>query len=119
MSDTPISSFLFRQKTYHVHDMAILFQLLGMQERNDLISPAVSDRALFPLDGITSDEYRTAFKRLVEAKELVYNEDDTQRGYFVRRYWELMEGLEDVGKRAYFRRKRKEAMERKKDEVAV
>ena len=119
MSESPIHDFIWGSKSFHVHDIAVLLFLVGLQERNGILSPAVATKRMFSFDGITEEEYRAAFKRLEDAGEVVWMEDDQGRGYFVDRYLKLSDDLAENGARQYFRKKAKANRERKKAQVVA
>ena len=127
MSDTPISDFLFRCTNFHVHDVAVMFVLLHLQERMDfgesggLIRPGVATKRQM-LDGITDEEWAAAFERLVASGTVQWVESKPFRGGFVRGYRltgiydQLVEDMTDFGRRRYFRLRASESR-RKSDEA--
>lgn len=112
MSDTPISDFIQRSSCFHVHDLAVLIFLVGVQERGWPISPIARYGKFCYLSGLTEEEYQAAFQRLLENGEIVKVETEKWRGYEVARMENLEEGMMDFGKRMYFRRAAKRSRER-------
>lgn len=120
MSNSPIRDFIYRCPSLHVHDVAALFCLVALQESSGpgwVISPAVKDRRIIGLGGMTDEEWAASVARLIAAEELEWVEENNWRGFRVKRFDELQDAMTDFGKRAYFRQKTKESRERK--EVAV
>lgn len=118
MTDTPLSDFYLNVACGHVHDVAVLFALLGAEERArhcvcPFVSPAAKSGKVLLLQGISDEDLVKSFDRLQAAGEIKWNETEKWRGWTVTRFDELYAGLEDVGRRAYFRKKAKQSRESK------
>lgn len=104
-TESPISDFINRMSSFHVHDTALLIWLVALQETGWPISPyaAVGRWGVGRMNGMTEEEYEAAFARLIESGEVERVEEEDWRGFQVVRFDELQDGMMDFGKRRYFR----------------
>lgn len=72
-----------------------------------MISPIAETGKLVHMDGISQEESAAAFKRLVESGEIERFDSPGKRGFLVKRFDSLVSDMQDMGRRAYFRKARK------------
>lgn len=118
MSQRPIYDFC-GWVIYPVNDLGMLFWLIATQEISWPISPAVELGRFASLQGITAAESAASFKRLLEAGEVRWVENERWRGFEVTRFDELHEAMAKFGRRHYFRTAARERRGREKEKSKV
>lgn len=104
-TNRPINDFLHGMKSFHPHDVAVLFCLIGQQEvLGEIPHPKLRD-PLWSVD-LENVELRDAVDRLVQHGEIAHNNGL----YSVARYPAFLESIKEFGHRAWnrdYKRKRK------------
>jgi hypothetical protein len=102
-------------RSFHVHDIAALFLLVGVQEISWPISPFAATGKMFKLSGMTEEEGAQSFQRLLDLGEITKVETPQVRGFEITRFDSLRNNLSDLFRREYNTAKQRERREKNKE----